>query len=254
MAIRILIGILSAAALIGGILPLFSAMFNSGVVTLITVGTTGLFTCAFFPQVQAMLAVWWHSTVGCVLLSGAAVILVCLLVLLVTVSINMVLANARRPSSGATVVVLGAALHGDRPSRSLRVRLDAAVRYLRENPAAVCVVSGGQGRDEPCTEAAAMRAYLLEVGIAEERIYTEDRSTSTYENILFSKELIREKGLSPDIAIATQEFHQYRAQWFAKRAGITRVGALTARSRWDLIACYWMRDFFGICRMYLLGE
>ena len=46
------------------------------------------------------------------------------------------------------VVVLGAQTHGDRPSRTLRERLDLAADYLEAHPAARVIVSGGQGADD----------------------------------------------------------------------------------------------------------
>jgi uncharacterized SAM-binding protein YcdF (DUF218 family) len=164
-----------------------------------------------------------------------------------------VVAACRPAPQNATVVVLGAGLKGDRPSRTLRERLDAAVEYLNAHPDAPCVVSGGQGADEPCTEAAVMKAYLLEQGIAEDRIYTEERAASTDENLRFSLAVIRENGLPESIAVVTQEFHQCRAQAFARRAGFTAVGAVTAHTPPDLLPSYWIRDFAGLCHMVVFG-
>ena len=98
-----------------------------------------------------------------------------------------------------------------------------------------------------------MKAYLLKKGIAEERLYIEDRSTSTFENLQFSRKIIQENGLCEAVAVVTQEFHQFRAQAFAKQQGFTQVGAITAHSSWDLLPSYWIRDFAGICHMVLLG-
>ena len=123
-------------------------------------------------------------------------------------------------------------------------RLNTAVRYLEENPDSVCVVSGGQGDTEERPEADVMREYLLDKGIADSRIYREDQSTSTYENIAFSKDIIEREGLCRTVVIATQEFHQYRGQTFCAQAGFTDVSPLTCRSPEAQIASYWMREFF----------
>ena len=80
------------------------------------------------------------------------------------------------------IVVLGAGVHGTVPSLSLRNRLDAAGNYLKENPDVICIVSGGQGPGEEMTEAACMQAYLVERGVAPERILLEEKSASTWEN------------------------------------------------------------------------
>ena len=53
-------------------------------------------------------------------------------------------------------VVLGAGVHGTTPSRSLRARLEAALKFANENPGSLLVLSGGQGRGEDITEARCM--------------------------------------------------------------------------------------------------
>lgn len=109
------------------------------------------------------------------------------------------------------MIVLGAKVNGDRPSRMLADRLNAAAAYLDKHPQAACVVSGGQGSDEAYSEASVMQKYLVEKGIDPARIYLEDRSTNTHENLENSLQLIRQEGLCDTVVIATQVFHQYRA-------------------------------------------
>ena len=48
----------------------------------------------------------------------------------------------------STVIVLGCAVHGDRPSRPLYQRINRAYKYLEENENAVAILSGGQGADD----------------------------------------------------------------------------------------------------------
>ena len=55
------------------------------------------------------------------------------------------------------------------------------------------------------------------------------------------------------MVIATQEFHQYRAQAFARRAGLTDAGPCTCHTPPYLLLCYWVREFAAISRMLLLG-
>ncbi len=88
------------------------------------------------------------------------------------------------------ILILGAKLFGDKPSQSLQNRLDVALKYLNENPKTKAIVSGGQGEDEDIPEAHSMRNYLVAHGINANRILIEDRSTSTYENLKFSKRFI----------------------------------------------------------------
>ena len=176
-----------------------------------------------------------------------------MLVLFIVISSLMATAAVRPAPENATLIVLGAGLRGERPSRTLRERLDAAYDYLTAHPEAVCVLTGGQGPDEPISEAEAMKRYLLNKGIAENRMYLEEASTSTDENFKFSRRVAEEHGLSLSVAVVTQEFHQCRAQLLAQKHGFTSVGAVTAHTKWDLFPSYWIRDFAGLCHFFVLG-
>ena len=254
MLFRIIGGVIGALLFLWGVLPLFSGVFNVGAACLMIVGAATVTLCASSHAVSEFIRQLWQVAWGKGVLITVAALAVAMIGFFVVVSAKMITANYREPTNNATVVVLGAAVRGDQPSLSLKVRLDAAADYLMEHPAAACVVSGGRGADESCTEASVMRTYLIRKGIAPERIYSEERSTSTYENIMFSREIIQKNGLDPHMAIATQEFHQYRAQRLAEQVGVRDVGAVTAHSRIDLLGSYWLRDFFGICHMILFGE
>lgn len=253
MVLRIAGAVLGVLFVLWGLAPTLTGRLHAGCVTLIVVGVFLLLFCRFTPQVVLWVSHAWQSTVWRVLLITIASMASALVLLFLVVSGLMIGANANKPSDDATLIVLGAGLRDDRPGRILRGRLDATVAYLNEHEQAVCVVTGGQGRDELCTEAEAMRTYLLEKGIDANRIFMEDKATSTYENIAFSKEIIEQNNLSRNVAVVTQEFHQYRAQQFAKTA-FDNVGGVTARTPIHLFGSYWIRDFAGICHMVLLGR
>ncbi len=121
------------------------------------------------------------------------------------------------------VIVLGAAVHGSEPSKTLTGRLDAAVAYHARNPAALIVVSGGQGWQEDLPEGVAMQRYLLAQGVPDADIVVEDRATSTEENFAFSKALLDQR-LAPGyrVVVISDEFHLYRASRLAAAAGLAR--------------------------------
>lgn len=128
------------------------------------------------------------------------------------------------------LIVLGAGLRGERPSLVLRNRIEAAAKYLAENPDSKVVVSGGQGPDELISEAEAMRRALAGMGIEEERIMMEDQSTSTHENLTLSKVYIPD---GASVVIVTSRFHVYRACHLARESGYTSVSGLGAKNvRW----------------------
>ena len=115
----------------------------------------------------------------------------------------------------------------DGPSPVLKYRLDKAVEYLNENPDTVCIVSGGQGSNEPWTEAEGMAQYLQEKGIDTARILTEDQSQTTEQNITNSKMLMKE---GASVGIVTNNFHVFRALQIAKKYGLSDVCGIAADS------------------------
>ncbi|SFI00528.1 MULTISPECIES: YdcF family protein [unclassified Bacillus (in: firmicutes)] len=132
-------------------------------------------------------------------------------------------ANEKVSHTAPYVLILGAKLFGDKPSLSLQNRLDVALGYLHSHPKVKVVVSGGQGEDEDISEALSMSRYLMENGIGKERILLEDRSTSTYENIKFSKDLYDIK----HAVVVSNTYHLYRAKIIADRLGM-KMEALAA--------------------------
>jgi hypothetical protein len=78
------------------------------------------------------------------------------------------------------LVVLGAKVRHDGPSVSLMDRIRGAYNYLSSHPDVIAVVSGGQGADEPMSEAQCMYEHLVSMGIDQDRIWIEDRAASTW--------------------------------------------------------------------------
>ena len=132
-------------------------------------------------------------------------------------------------------------------------RLDAAYKYMSEHETVCAVVSGGQGSDEAMSEAECMRSYLTDKGIAPERIFMEDKSTTTKENLEFSKKLIAENGLPQKVTLVTDGFHQLRAEMLAAKAGIASPYNISGYTSWYVIPTYWVREWFGIVYYKLFG-
>lgn len=162
----------------------------------------------------------------------------------------MGLAAADRPEDSGdapkTVVLLGCQVYEGSPSVMLRGRIQAAYDYLTAHPEAVCITTDGLDRSsEPYTEAGCAARELIAMGIAPERIYTEEKSFDTRENLQFAAAIIREEGLDPRVAIASDNFHQLRGQFFARQAGLLPQSAGCA-SPWYLGAGYACREMVGI--------
>lgn len=150
------------------------------------------------------------------------------------------------------IIVLGAQMKQNGPSVALARRLDAACRYLEENPDTVCVVSGGQGSNEPVSEAEGMYEYLVKKGIAPLRIIKEEQSVRTAENLAFSRKLI--PGEVKRVGIVTSNFHVYRSVALARRQGFPEAVGIAASSGLYFLPNNMLREFFGIMKDRMLGN
>ena len=150
------------------------------------------------------------------------------------------------------LIVLGAQIRGTRITNSLYKRLKTAETYLKENPDTLVIVSGGQGSGEDITEAQAMKEFLIENGIREDRILVEDKSTNTHENILYSKKLINRADAK--VAVVTNGFHIFRSIGIAKKQGLENVQGLSAPSDPILLVNYYIREVFGVVKDFLFGN
>ncbi len=207
-----------------------------------------LASLCFFPRWPKRLPLWLRRAAAAVIGAGLTAALA-ILVLLALASMN-------RPDADApprTVIVLGCQARADgRPSRMLQDRINAAFRYLSAHPEAVCVASGGMDDAETVTEASCIRDTLVSMGVAPERVFLEERSGSTWENLSFSAAVIAENGLDPHVAIATDNFHEYRGQYFARQAGLTPC-SIGCRSYWALGPGYWAREVLGVLAAWIRG-
>ena len=153
------------------------------------------------------------------------------------------------------MVVLGAKVNADGPSVSLWDRICGAYEYMEEHPEVIAIVSGGQGTDEPITEAECMYRELVGLGIDPKRIWVEDEATSTWENLHFSLDLIEEKtGVRPTkLGVLSSEYHLFRASLFAKACGVEFVGIPARTSRIPQMVNHFMREVAGVWHYILLG-
>ncbi|MDL2214116.1 YdcF family protein [Clostridia bacterium OttesenSCG-928-O13] len=152
-----------------------------------------------------------------------------------------------------SIVVLGAGLHGERISDTLRRRLSAALETWETNQSAVIVVTGGQGPQEDIPEAVAMRRWLLENGVPDEKILVEDKSTSTEENLTFAMKLLEEHGISAKepTAVVTNAFHCYRAASYAEKLGFADVRTVPASVGVATVLPSYMREVLAVLYMWV---
>ncbi len=166
-------------------------------------------------------------------------------------SIIIIHANLRAGKGMDYILILGAQVRGSNVSRILLKRLETAVSYLKENQRTIAIVSGGRGEREALTEAEAMKQYMVKKGIASDRIVKEDRSKNTFENILYSKALIKPNA---KVAIITSGFHIYRSTQIARKQGLGQIEGLAASTDKLLAVNYYVREVVGVIKDKLVGN
>lgn len=136
----------------------------------------------------------------------------------------------------------------------LQGRVDRAISFWSRQlettgREAVLVPSGGQGPDEPIAEAEAMRRYLVARGIPEDHILLEDRSKNTYQNMEYSRALIRRRSPGAKVVYATTNYHVFRSGVWANLAGLPAEG-VGSRTKW----WYWPNAFMRECVGLILNR
>ena len=150
------------------------------------------------------------------------------------------------------LIVLGAQVRPSGLSVALKSRLDAAYDYLIENESTTCIVSGGQGPNEPMTEADAMASYLIERGLDPDRIIRENQSTNTSENIRNSMSFINPA--NDHVAIVTNDYHLFRGMAIARKQGIAHVSGIAAGATPWYLPNNMARESFGLAKDFVLGN
>ena len=142
------------------------------------------------------------------------------------------------------IIILGCQINEDGSlPKLLKSRVDRAIEFSKmqkenTNTDIIFIPSGGQGADEVMSEAAAMKNYLIENGIKKENIIIEDKSTNTYENIIFSYNKIKEKIKKPKLAFSTTNYHVLRAGIIAHKQNID-IDGIGAKTK----SYYWINAF-----------
>ena len=170
---------------------------------------------------------------------------------------SLIISNAKTDNNPERkyLIVLGASVHGDVPSLSLQHRLEGALDYLNEYPDSIAIVSGGQGKGENITEALCMKNWLIGMGINENRIIMEDKSSSTLENLKFSWKIIQSSGGDPnDIAILSSNYHLFRAKSMARALGMNPAGVKGNLGYPIYTLGMFIREAFGVTHLWVFGD
>lgn len=154
------------------------------------------------------------------------------------------------------VVVFGCQVHMDgKPSAELASRVNKAAEVLKKHPDAICITAGGQGENEPMPESVRMKELLVEQGIGEDRIFTEERSTRTTENLSYSLEVLAEQGYKKEdctFLFVSSAFHTPRILLLADRADVENAYTASSPSPYFFEeALYIIREYMSYVYLFL---
>lgn len=117
------------------------------------------------------------------------------------------------------LLILGCRVKGDKAESTLEMRCEKAAEFLKENPDTTAIACGGIVHgDQTKSEAQVIKELLLSKGIESDRIILEDKSTTTAENFINAKALMK-KG-TDNAAFLSSEFHLLRAGILSKKCGL----------------------------------
>lgn len=235
-----LISKIAGILLIGnGLLLSVIANFNIGLIPVFAIGAVLFLYGFFFEKIKGIKIIHIFLSLGLTVLIGFGAFL------------GIYGGNDTADYTEKTVIVLGCGIRGERVSVGLAKRLDKAYEYHLKNPEAVIIVSGGQGPQEDITEALAMKRYLIEKEVAEEKIIMEEKSTSTITNFKFSHEIMKERALPEDsVVFITNAYHVYRGAYYAQKEGL-QVTHLGTDIRFYTVPMNYMREMLAVIKMWV---
>ena len=254
-AVRIILTIIASGFLLWFIAPTVYGIFHAGSVLGITISCTVIFRFGFanvYSRLKASMLAHASTTVLLRIIQIGSAVFVIYAVVISALMINAMLS---RPANNATAVVLGAQVKPWGPSVLLRQRIDAAEKYMDDNPTSNAVVTGGQGTDEIMSEGQCMFETMVSDGIDPHRIYPETKAENTDQNIRYSLRIIEDNGLNRDIAIVSDSYHQLRARLIAKHNDKEiSIGAVNTKNNLIGLSAYpsyFVREWIAIPAMLI---
>ncbi len=253
--LRIVLILIAVIGIIWFFLPSTVGIVNIG--NAFGIGCCGLLLlfAGFNKRISHLLDTIYANRIGKISLRILGILMILGVLYCLIISIMMLHSAYRKPKeTPQAVIVLGCKVKGTRPSRMLSERIQAAYDAMQTYPEIVAVVSGGKGNDEDISEAECMRRELISKGIPESRIFVEDQSTSTSENLRFSKKILDENGITGNLLIATDGYHEMRAQYLAKLENLPHCDPAAAHTTALMFPTYWVREWFGLVHAFVFGN
>jgi len=249
--------LIAALLIIDAVFLMSTGLVNFGVVLPLCIGC-GLI---FYLWKSQQFARWrlqkvWRQRVWLLakLLVGVWLLSLVLFFIFLQRSNNTADLSMKNPAAVKAIMVLGSGSLKCSASPTLAARLDLGLEWAQRLPAAKVLVTGGKNWTLPCTEGQIMGDYLRAHGLAATRIIQEERSATTYENLLFSQPLLEKNAVTPhdEILIVSSDFHVLRARMIARRLGWSSVVTVGATTPLYIRYNDWLREYFSFIKGFLL--
>lgn len=248
--LRITLIVIEVIFLLWFILPVRFHIFKAGNLLGVLICLIAFFRTAFssaYHQLDAFMLqntftkiIWLVIKYGCILF----------VVYAVSISVCMIVAMKIKPKKNATAVILGAQVKPWGASRLLTQRIKAAENYLDRNPDMKAIASGGQGYNEPMSEAACILENMIRDGVDPKRIFVEDQSVNTEQNLLYSIKIIKKHQLSDNIAVVSDSYHQLRARIISykidRKIHVGAINTVNTGFGWFIYPSFFVREWIAI--------
>lgn len=140
--------------------------------------------------------------------------------------------NASSEGPADAAIVLGAAVWSTRVSPVFRERINHGIYLYRNGKVRRLIFTGGEGNVGEQSESSAARDYAIQLGIPAGDILIEEKSHTTYENILYAKQLADANGLR-NVLIVSDPLHMKRAVAMAVDMGLVAAPSPTPSTRYQ---------------------
>lgn len=148
------------------------------------------------------------------------------------------------------IIIHGAGLiNGETVTPLLEKRILKAVEAFHRstNPNVRIIASGGKGSDEKLSEAQAIANYLADhTDVPSDKVILEDKSATTYQNLMFSKRIAETYVEHPRYLFVTNDYHVFRTSTYAKKLNMDGDG-LGCRTASYYVPSAFIREFVAIC-------
>ncbi len=126
-------------------------------------------------------------------------------------------------------IILGASASEAGVSPVYRERINHGIWLYEKGYVRAIIVTGGIAAGNTKSDASIAQQYLVQQGVPEKDIYTEEKSTITQENLCYAKEIMENQSFNSAI-IVSDPLHMKRAMLMAYDYGIEAYSSPTPTS------------------------